>query len=317
MNRILAFGLFAVSAFVWPADFANADSFGSGANSFSIDFVTIGSPGNPADTTGSPNPAGSVPYAFRIGKYEVSEQMIDKANSLGGLGITKDTRGPDKPATSVSWFEAARFVNWLNTSTGSTPAYKFDGGGNFQLWTPSDPGYDANNLFRNGLSTYFLPSVNEWYKAAYYDPAAGMYWDYAIGSNAPPVAVAGGTVPGTEVYHQAFAVGPADVSQAGGLSPYGTMAQEGNVQEWEETELDVVNDDVSSLRGRRGGNWDTLSSTTLWAQSRFASQPAIEGAGTGFRIASIVPEPSAQMILLSICFIAACMRGWMAVGVAR
>ena len=51
--------------------------------------------------------------------------MIDKANTLGGLGITKDTRGANQPATSVSWNEAARFVNWLDTSQGFTPAYKF------------------------------------------------------------------------------------------------------------------------------------------------------------------------------------------------
>ena len=104
---------------------ALADTFGSGANTFDIEFVAIGDPGNAADTTGNPNPAGSVPYAFRMGKFEISEQMIDKANDEGSLGITKDTRGPDKPATRVSWNEAARFVNWLNMSSGSSPAYKF------------------------------------------------------------------------------------------------------------------------------------------------------------------------------------------------
>src|SRR3954462_240759 len=109
---------------------AGADTFGNGANSFDIDFVTIGKPGNPPDA--NPNPAGAVPFSYRIGKYEISEQMIDKANALGGLGITKDTRGPDYPATSVTWFEAAKFVNWLDTSTGIVPAYKFDASGNFQ-----------------------------------------------------------------------------------------------------------------------------------------------------------------------------------------
>jgi hypothetical protein len=48
-----------------------ADTFGSGANQFDIDFVPIGNPGNPADTTGGPNPAGSVPYGYRMGTYEV------------------------------------------------------------------------------------------------------------------------------------------------------------------------------------------------------------------------------------------------------
>lgn len=76
--------------------------------------------GNLPDTTGNPDPAGSVPYAYRIGKFEISEQMVANANALGGVGITKDFRGPDKPATSISWNKAARFVNWLNTSTGST-----------------------------------------------------------------------------------------------------------------------------------------------------------------------------------------------------
>ena len=76
-----------------------------------------------------------------MGKFEISEQMIDKANTLGGLGITKDTRGADKPATGVSWNEAARFVNWLNTSTGSTPAYKF-------ALQPGEVGYSANANIR-------------------------------------------------------------------------------------------------------------------------------------------------------------------------
>ena len=193
----------------WPKTEA-ADTFGSGANTFNIDFVTIGNPGNAADTTGNPNPAGSVPYAYRMGKFEISEQMIDKANTLGGLGITKDTRGADKPATSVSWNEAARFVNWLNTSTGSPPAYKFalqpgEGGysanANIQLWTPSDAGYNPNNLYRNSLARYFLPSVDEWYKAAYYDPTSGVYYDYPTGSNTAPTAVASGTAAGTAVYN--------------------------------------------------------------------------------------------------------------------
>ena len=34
------------------------ESFGSGANTFTMDFVTIGNPGNAADTTGNPNPGG-------------------------------------------------------------------------------------------------------------------------------------------------------------------------------------------------------------------------------------------------------------------
>jgi formylglycine-generating enzyme len=295
MNRAFALVLVALGIALSPATRGSADSFGGGANAFQVDFVTIGNPGNPADTTGSPNPAGSVPYAYRIGKFEISEQMIDKANTLGGLGITKDTRGADKPATSVSWFEAAQFVNWLNTSTGNTPAYKFDAGGTFQLWQPGDPGYDAVNRFRNSAAKYFLPSADEWYKAAYYDPAGGVYWDYPTGSNTPPIAVAGGMAPGTAVVLQGIPAGPADTMQAGGLSPYGTMAQGGNGGEWDETEFDLVNDSVLGLRGRRGGAWDSVPST-LSAEFRFTSEPAVSNFGTGFRVASAIPEPSGMAI---------------------
>ena len=45
--------------------------------------MTIGNPGNPPDA--NPNPAGSVPYSYRIGKYEISEQMIEKANAESAL----------------------------------------------------------------------------------------------------------------------------------------------------------------------------------------------------------------------------------------
>jgi len=65
-----------------------SETFGSGSNQFSIDFVRIGNPGNAYDATGSPGDAGSVAYNYNIGKYEISRDMINKANSGGSLGIT-------------------------------------------------------------------------------------------------------------------------------------------------------------------------------------------------------------------------------------
>ncbi len=107
MNR-LWFGLLA--ALTLCAGAAFADTFGSGANSFDIDFVTIRNLGNPADTTGFPRIPRSVLYTYRIGKHEISEQMIAKAIALGGLGIAKDLRISNEPATSISWYEAAKFI---------------------------------------------------------------------------------------------------------------------------------------------------------------------------------------------------------------
>ena len=123
MKITTAFALLALT--LSCASRTDADTFGSGADAFDIDFVTIGNPGNADDMTGDPNPAGKVDYTYRIGQFEISEDMIDKANAQSHLSITHDNRGANKPATLISWFEATQFVNWLNTDSGSTPAYKF------------------------------------------------------------------------------------------------------------------------------------------------------------------------------------------------
>lgn len=242
----------------------HADWFGTGENRFEIPMVTIGAPGNVADTAGAPNPAGRVDYTYRIGQFEVPEEAVRKANAQSALdgdplGLTLDDRGPQKPATGLSWFEAARFVNWLNEDQGLAPAYKFDdgpgGSGQFQLWTPTDPGFNAANPFRNTLARYVLPSVDEWYKAAFYDPAADRYWLYPTGSDDPPTPVASGTDPGTAVWNHT--TGPADVQLAGGASPFGTVGQGGNVSEWQEGPLSGVLDSLPDpdVRARRGGTW--------------------------------------------------------------
>jgi Sulfatase-modifying factor enzyme 1 len=250
---------------------AYGDTFGSGANTFDIDFTTIGSPGNADDPATDPIPSfrwGSVPYVYQIGTFEISEQMIDKVNAMSAaegkpLNLGHDNRGANKPATSISWNEAGRFINWLNTSTGNPPAYRFgfqpgepnyNPNQNFSPWLPFHAGYNPNNIVRNSLAKYFLPSVDEWHKAAFYDPSTSTYYGFATGSNSAPTPVASGTAANTAVYGQLVTASPADITLAGGLSAYGTMAQGGNVNEWDETEVDLVNDGSSPLRGWRGGS---------------------------------------------------------------
>ena len=227
--------------------------------------------------------------------------MITKANSAGSLGITLGDltiyggNGGNKPATAITWYEAAKFVNWLNTSTGGTAAYKFDGSGTFQLWSEWDAGYDANNLFRNSLAKYWLPSSNEWYKGAY-GSAFGSWSNFPNGWDFSPMPVAGGTDENTAVYGQSISTGPADITNAGGLSAYGTMAQGGNVPEWNETAYDGSNNIAGENRDLRGGRF-TSGSGALGASARSSIAPTDEAAGfIGFRVAS-VPEPSTLSLL--------------------
>jgi hypothetical protein len=302
-----------------------ADTFGSGGNTFTIDFVTIGSPGNANDAAldntppGFSSPYGGVAYEYRMGTYEISEDMIEKANTLGGLLITKDTRtSVNQAATSVSWNEAARFVNWLNVSSGYAPAYKFavnpgDVGyidntvanANLVLWISGDAGYDASNPYRNSNAYYFLPSEHEWYKAAYYSGSGTTYFDYATGSDVIPTAVASGTGAGTAVYNNAASV-PPDITQAGGLSAYGTMGQNGNVWEWQESALDGINNSSSEDRTIRGGNWLNAEDGLRSSLHNFSS-PSASVSSIGFRVAS-VPEPSCTVLMCSASLLALARR---------
>jgi len=298
MQRLILLAVVLVS--LTDTSFAQGllQTFGSGLNAFTMDFVTIGNPGNAADTTGDPNPAGSVGYIYNIGKYEVSRDMITKANAAGILGITmadmssRGGNGVNRPATGVNWYEAATYVNWLNTSTGGTAAYKFVGG-TFQLWSAGDAGYNVNNLFRNSNAKFWLPSIDEWYKAAYGN-LNGTWNNYATGSDSAPTAVAGGTAANTAVYKQGVMAGPADITNAGGLSPYGTMGQGGNVWEWTETARDGSNNIVGENREVRGGEWS--HDQYFQRASDWGSGPVAGVDFHGFRVAS-VPEPSAVSLL--------------------
>ena len=153
------------------------------------------------------------------------------------------------------------------------------------------------------MANFELPTVDEWYKAAYYDPA-GTYFDYPTGSDTAPTAVTSGTVDDTAVYDQLPSQGPADIMLAGGLSPFGTMGQGGNVSEWMETEADLVNDDGWSHRVLRGGYW-SFNYTNFLSSKRGSNSPANESLmAVGFRVASlsetaVVPEPTTFVLVLT------------------
>ena len=264
------------------------ESFGSGANAFTMDFAAINSP------------EISVPYVYNIGMYEISRAMIDKANFANDLRITmydmanRGGNSDNKPAVGITWHEAAKFVNWLNTSTGNPLAYKVDQSGNFEMWSPSDLGFNSQNRFRNSLAKFFIPSSQEWYKAAYGSPS-GQFYFYPTGSDSAPTPVSSGTNPGTAVYGQPIAFGPADINNAGGLSAFGVMAMGGNVYEWTESAYDGSNDNIGENRILRGGAWYT-GSWELGASDYYSARVDGDGVYWGFRVAS-VPEPSSLSLL--------------------
>jgi len=310
MNRLFLHCLLAVgligSSF---AQLATTDTFGTGDNQFTLDFTTIGNAGQQG-----------VAYNYRIGTYAISQNQINSAIALGLMGVNQGSWSGDQPST-LSWCQAATFVNWLNTSTGFLPAYNLTSSS--YLWTATDSGYDPSNPYRSSAAKYFMPSDNEFYKAAFGKSDGSGFTLYATASDTLPIAVASGTDAGTAVYGS-IAFQPASVYQSGGLSAYGTMGQVGNVWEWIDTlstrevwlgdrltlffdgtnivgSTPITDAEVLTFAGVRGTtffDFDIIGRYGDSVMSNIAGGggeliPTFDGIGNiGFRVASVIPEPS-------------------------
>jgi len=177
------------------ANITSADTFGIEGNQFTIDFVDIS--GDNGDL-GSWSPEYS-DYTFsgvnhgnyRMGMYEITNDQWNTFTLAAGAPTGSSVNdmfgdpqnpydensywtGTNVPTTGVSWYEAAQFVNYLNTSTDNQAAYKFTGTQGtsdytFVPWDVADTGYDSTNPFRNSNAHYFMPTEDEWVKAAYWN----------------------------------------------------------------------------------------------------------------------------------------------------
>jgi formylglycine-generating enzyme required for sulfatase activity len=288
-----------------------------------IDWVTVGTPGNVADTRymncgpSRASPCGAVATPYKIGKYEVTNaQYAEFLNSVAATdtnalyntsmdsdatfgGITRSGSSriysysvksgfASKPVTWVSFRDAARYSNWLQNGqpTGLQTSLTTEDG----AYTLTPAAIAANSVLRNLTASVFVPSENEWYKAAYYDPIAGLYYDYPTGTN----AIIGCVAPVGDTGNSANCSGSVltDVgAYALSGSPSGTFDQGGNVWEWHEQIK------YGSLRGLRGGVWGGGASFLAAGDSNVVN-PALENPGVGFRVASI-PEPSTALLVLT------------------
>jgi formylglycine-generating enzyme required for sulfatase activity len=281
-----------------------------------FDWATIASPGNACDPQGPGRCFGAVAYSYRIATREVSNAQYAaflnaKASSdpLGLYnpematwgGITRNgipgsfTYGalPGRehaPVVYVSYFDALRFANWLHNGQGDgdteTGAYTLLGG----TPTPSNP-----LVARNAAARVFLPTDSEWYKSAHYDPGSATYYDYPTGTDALVVCSTPTASPNTAncggVAGSLTGVG----SYPGSPSPNGTFDQGGNVSEW-------TDGDVAILENRtiRGGDLGSPPDR-LRGQILEYDDPWYEGAGLGFRVASLDNGAGGSVCGNSVC----------------
>ena len=277
------------------SEVCRADDFGWGLDEFTIDFVTIAGDASSANGTAIgdgkmfSDPGGE----YRMGMYEISnEQWIKYENNIFSGPYDAQGAGfffldPDDPVNEVSWYEAAEFVNWLNTSTGHQAAYKTDGTtGSFVPWGPGDSGYDAGNPFRNRDAVYVLPAEDEWVKAGYWNGATLQ--TYATIGGGVPVAQVDSNYNSLEIY------GLWNVGD-GNEELNGTFDMMGNVYEWLENPYLDGNFGAASQRALRGGSSGELAGC-LACSFRSGWEPDQMSTCVGFRVASI-PEPCGLVLL--------------------
>jgi MYXO-CTERM domain-containing protein len=297
------------------------------ASGVTIQWSPVGNAGNAADSspfTGH----GAVGYSYNIGTYDVTNsqyvEFLNAKDSTGANPLGLYTSGPDgmsngtygginfsagnasgnkysvisgngnHPVNNVTWYDTIRFANWLNNGQGNgdteTGAYTLLGG----TPTPSN----GDSITRNAGAAVFLPSEDEWYKAAYNIPATNSYYQYPTSSNTAPI----GSSPTALPNHANFQPdGPDNLTDVGAYtdttSPYGAFDMGGNVYQWNESFFGI------SLRGLRGGSFFAYLNNGLQSSNEGGDDPWRVATNVGFRVASTVPEPS-SLALAALGFIA-------------
>lgn len=297
---------------------------------FSGEFVTVGDPGNTADSNGY----GAVGETFEIMKYEVTNDQyaaflnsvarsdpsfmyvttmgsqprggITRSGSPGSYTYSVKENMGNKPVVYIAWFAAARYANWLHngaTSTSSTETGAYNLGGT----------YYGDAVAVNPGASFFIPTEDQWYKAAYYKGGGtnAGYWAYATQSDAQPDSVtanstgdgSAGNTGNSANYNKLTDWNGQDgnvttVGTNGGASYYGTFDMSGNANEWN----DLNGSTPLDKRGWRGGDY-LIGQEWMSSSKRNDPGPALGAGNVGFRIARLytpsggeVPEPTSMAI---------------------
>jgi len=218
------------------------------------------------------------------------------------------------PIAFVSWLSAARFANWMangqptgaqDATTTEDGAYRLAG-----ATRGGAPALNATNPNTGQPPTFRIPTENEWYKAAYYDPqlngGRGGYHRYATRSDTPP----GNAVPGSGTdstqpssnqanyiygasYLYSVTQSAAIVTTQHYLTPVGTFAA--TTSPWGALDMNGSVWEINTLGGAgslnvgiRGGAWTSLAS--YLASTYFLGTVTYSTASNvGFRLAAPAP----------------------------
>jgi formylglycine-generating enzyme required for sulfatase activity len=318
-----------------------------------IDFVTIGAVGNPVlpgtPSFGSNRGRGCVDYEYRIGRTEVTTSQwaeffnaaLDRASSdripfvvspavWGAQSTTPTTPGGRRwtvpagndmrAAGGITWRTAAIFCNWLHNDKATNREAFLSGAydvSTFGAFSPEGLGF-TDQLTRSAGARFWIPSVDEWMKAAHYDPnkqnadgSTGGWWTYANSrDDRPPIYGPAGqlrnglpteanagwtdlTFPGLNPYSQLLGT-------YGVTSPWGLLDTSGATAEWTEEVFQDFGEPAPRSRYGEGGYWFGGGPGNDLAAIRGISEPPnFIDSVLGFRVASI-PSPGAGGLVIGI-----------------
>jgi formylglycine-generating enzyme required for sulfatase activity len=301
----------------------------------SLQFVTVGDPGNVADANGY----GAVGYSYQMGQYDVTlaqytaflnsvaatdpyglynpfmgtdyaTQGISQTGSPGSFSYAVTGSAPgaaNMPVYDVTWGDAARFCNWLQNGQPAGP----EGAATTENGSYTLAGGTTQSALmgvtRNSAAAYVIPTENEWYKAAYYKSGgtSAGYWTYPTQSDSPPNNALATSTSSNEANFYTDADGYTDPTNL--LTPVGTFSESpsaygafdmgGDVWQWNETDVS------DTTRGMRGGSYYYYDN--YLASSQRSDYPPQDATYTvGFRVAVVtpesVPEPASLALLFSV-----------------
>lgn len=286
----------------------------SSASAVTINMNVIGNPGNLGNAGSNPAGLGAVSSSFQMATTETSNtdyvsflNIADPTgispggiyntnmtlNTLGGIDYNMANPNGSKysvkagaapngatyanmPVNFVSWFSAARFVNWLENGQTSNPA-------DLEIGTYTLAGVQNGPIVaRNSGTTYVLPSIDEWYKAAFFN--GSTYTTYQTNSNVVPTATVV-TATANAANFGGVGDGPLAVGSYvnSSTSSYGLFDMLGNVTELTDSST------AGQYRAVGGGFAGILASWDANAAGIFKNGNFTK-VHYGFRVAA-VPEP--------------------------
>jgi formylglycine-generating enzyme len=296
-----------------------ADVFQMPSGWKSLEFASVGNAGNASDKTGY----GAVSNSYSLAKYDVTAGQyvqflnavasddpyglyapemaasadcnIQRLGSPGGYSYSVDSSSANRPVNYLSFGSAARFCNWLTNGqkSGAEDATTTEDGSYFLNGATSNA--QLLTVVRKSEARYVLPTIDEWYKAAYHknDGITGNFWLYPTRSDAAPVAEAPpgrSEPPGSANYHSVL--GAVHLSDVGAYlqspGPYGTFDQGGLLYQWTDSLLTTTYSGFAMMNS----SWLSSSSDQLRSDYKiYPWSPVDQYNFMGFRVAE-VPEPS-------------------------